>query len=459
MREITYAQAINEALRENMRRNNRVILMGEDIGLNEYTALRKDGTTFPAMIHSTAILRDGKPSGLRGFIIDITETKRLESQLQQAQKMEAVGTLAGGIAHDFNNLLQAVQGYADLLLLRKKQNDPDYNKLQEIIRVAKRGAELTQQLLTFSRKVESERRPLALNREVAAVKKLLERTIPKMVKVELQLADDPNIVNADPVQIEQVMMNLAVNATDSMPEGGKLTIATENVVLDEKYCEKYLEVKPGNYVLLTISDTGHGMDRETLEHIFDPFYTTKEVGKGTGLGLAMVYGIVKSHEGYIMCRSEPGEGTTFKIYLPALLDGTETTEEEAAEIPVKGGTETILLVDDEESLLGMGKDLLTRFGYTVLTSADGESALELFRQENKRIDLIVLDLIMPGMGGRRCLEELLKIDSHAKVLIASGYSPDEPTKEVLKAGAKGFVSKPYNMTQMLKADRDVLDQD
>jgi signal transduction histidine kinase len=242
--------------------------------------------------------------------------------------------LAGGIAHDFNNLLQTVQGYSELLLLGKEESEPVHKGLQEIIRAAKRGAVLIRQLLTFSRKEKSKRRPVVLNLEVATVKELLERTIPKRVEFELQLADDPRKVNADPIQIEQVIVNLALNATDAMPEGGKLTIATENVILGEEYCQKYLEVKPGNYVLLTVSDTGHGMDGETREHIFDPFYTTKEVGRGTGLGLAMVYGIVKSHEGYITCSSRPGEGTTFKIYLPAIVDEGETIEEEEAETPV-----------------------------------------------------------------------------------------------------------------------------
>ena len=385
--------------------------------------------------------------------------EKMEAQLLQAQKMEAVGTLAGGIAHDFNNLLQAVQGYAELLLMRKKEGEHGWRDLKEIIHAAKRGAELTQQLLTFSRKVESKKRPLDLNQEVEELRKLLERTIPKMIEVKLQLSDDLQAINADAVQLKQVLMNLAVNAKDAMPGGGSLLIETENVILDQEFCRKYAEVKPGDYVQLTISDSGHGMNKETVEHMFDPFYTTKEVGKGTGLGLAIVYGIIKDHEGYIMCHSEPREGTAFKIYLPALLDGMETTEEEPAETTVTGGTETILLVDDEVSLLGMGKDLLTRFGYTVLTSPDGESALELFQQEKERIDLVVLDLIMPGMGGRRCLEELLKIDSHAKVLVASGHSPDERTKEVLNAGAKAFVSKPYKFKQMLKAVREVLDRD
>ncbi|UCG13079.1 MAG: PAS domain S-box protein [Deltaproteobacteria bacterium] len=396
---------------------------------------------------------------------DITERKlarqekaKLERQLQHAQKMEAVGTLAGGISHDFNNLLQAVQGYAQLLLLDKDGDEPGYRELQEILRAAKRGGELTQQMLTFSRKVESHRRPIDLNQEVRGVKRLLERTIPKMIEIELLLVDNLWTVDADPVQMEQILMNLAVNAKDAMPEGGRLVIETENVFLDEEYCKAHLGAKAGGYVLLRISDNGHGIDRRTLEHIFEPFFSTKEAGKGTGLGLAMVYGIVKSHEGHIMCYSEPGEGTTFKIYLPVIerpSDGVELTE---AETPPPGGSETILLVDDEQSVRELGERFLSTFGYTVVVASDAESALELYREEQYRPELVILDLIMPGMGGSRCLEGLLEIDPEAKVLIASGYSPQGPTREILNAGAKGFVSKPYEVRQLLEAAREVLDE-
>jgi CheY-like chemotaxis protein len=375
--------------------------------------------------------------------------------------MEAVGTLAGGIAHDFNNLLQAIQGYTELLLIRKKEGESDWRELQEIIRASKRGAELTQQLLTFSRKVESKRIPLDLNQEVGELRELLERTIPKMIDVEFKLADNLKMVNADPVQLKQVLMNLAVNANDAMPEGGKLLIETQSVTLDQEFCRKYAEVKPGDYVLFSISDTGHGMAKETLEHIFDPFYTTKEVGKGTGLGLAIVYGIIKNHEGYITCYSHPEVGTTFRIYLPTLEPESVPLDVLIApkpEGPAKGGSETILLVDDEEFIRELGVDVLGRAGYTVLTAGDGENALKLYRQERARIDLVILDLIMPGMGGRKCLEELLTIDPHTRVLISSGYSPDGPTKGALDTDAKGFVSKPYDTSQLLQLVREILDR-
>jgi len=450
-----------ESLPETQTMINRV-LAGESFSGIETRRYTKEGKLIPVSI-SGAVLRDmdGNPVGSVINLRDISEQKNLEGQLQQAQKMEAVGTLAGGIAHDFNNLLQAIQGYTELLLMRKKEGESDWRELQEVIRASKRGAELTQQLLTFSRKVESKRRPLDLNQEVGELRELLERTIPKMIDVEFKLADNLKMVNADSAHLKQVLVNLAVNAKDAMAEGGKLLIETQSVTLDQEFCRRYAEVKPGDYVLFSISDTGHGMGKETLEHIFDPFYTTKEVGKGTGLGLAIVYGIIKNHEGYITCYSRPEVGTTFRIYLP-------TIEPEAVPVDVlivpepeglaTGGNETILLVDDEEFIRELGVDVLGRAGYTVLTANNGENALELYRQERARIDLVILDLIMPGMGGSKCLEELLTIDPHTRVLIASGYSPDGPTKGALDRGAKGFVSKPYDTNQLLQLIREILDR-
>lgn len=390
---------------------------------------------------------------------DVTQEEALEAQLLQAQKMEAVGTLAGGIAHDFNNLLQVIQGYSEVLLHGVNDDSSHQEALQKIHRSAKRGAELTEQLLTFSRKVQSERRPLDLNQEVEQVKNLLERTIPKMIEIELHLDETPAIVSADPVQVEQALMNLAVNAMDAMPEGGKITIETTRAILDEVFCKTHLGARPGEYVLLTISDTGHGMNKEILEHVFEPFYTTKEVGKGTGLGLAMVYGIVKTHEGYILCYSEVDSGTTFKIYLPALVQSGHWSEAGEGEDRPKGGDETIMLVDDEEYIRELGVELLSDVGYEVLTATDGEGALELYRKEQKRIDLVILDLVIPGMGGKKCYEEILKIDPQAKILIVSGYSVNGPGQEAMKAGARGFVGKPFDVYNILTTIRNILDEE
>jgi len=432
--------------------------LGQEVDNSERTLLTATGAEVPILKTATPILLSGQ-AHLLDIFIDITEKKKLEAQLQQAQKMEAVGTLAGGIAHDFNNILQAIFGYTQILLMGKEPSNPDYEKLEAIEKSAERASDLTKRLLIFSRKVESKLRPVDLNNEIEQVSQMLERTIPKMINIELHLSEDIKIINADPAQIEQIMMNLGVNARDAMPNGGRLMFETENMILDEEYCKTHSGSKPGQYVKLSISDTGQGMDKETLRHIFEPFYTTKETGKGTGLGLAMVYGIVKSHSGYIMCYSEPGEGTIFKIYFPIIEKEAERVESKEEKVPIKGGNETILLVDDEEAIRELAEDILTRFGYTVLMASDGETALEIYREKKEEINLVILDIIMPGMGGRKCLEELLKMNPKSRIIIASGYSMNGPNKEVLKAGAKGFISKPYDMKGMLKTVRKILDED
>jgi len=432
--------------------------LGQEVDNSERTLLTATGAEIPILKTATPILLSGQ-AHLLDIFIDITEKKKLEAQLQQAQKMEAIGTLAGGIAHDFNNILQAIFGYTQILLIGKEPSDPDYEKLEAIEKSAQRASDLTKRLLIFSRKVESKLRPMDLNNEIEQVSKMLESTIPKMITIELHLVENLKIINADPVQIEQIMMNLGVNARDAMPDGGRLIFETENVILDEEYCKTHLGARPGQYVKLSISDTGHGMDKEILRHIFDPFYTTKETGKGTGLGLAMVYGIVKSHSGYIMCYSEPDEGATFKIYFPVIEKETERVESKKEKVPIEGGNETILLVDDEEAIRELAEDILTRFGYKVLMASDGETALEIYREKKEEINLVILDIIMPGMGGRKCLEELLKMNPKSRIIIASGYFINGPAKEVLKAGAKGFISKPYDMRGMLQTVRKILDED
>jgi two-component system cell cycle sensor histidine kinase/response regulator CckA len=394
---------------------------------------------------------EGSVTGMVGLLMDITEQKMLQDQLQQAQKMEAVGTLAGGVAHDFNNLLQAILGYTDLLLLRMSESEKLCRELEQIKRSADRGAELTQQLLTFSRRVESKLRPTDLNHEVKQVYKLLQRTIPKMVNIELRLDEHLRTINSDPAQMEQIMMNLAVNAKDAMLEGGTLLIETKNVTLDEDFCRKHVGAKPGDFVCLRISDTGHGIGKDKLDKIFEPFFTTKESGKGTGLGLAMVYGIVKNHCGYILCDSEVGLGTSFEIYLPMIEQPCETSEDREQATPPLGGSETILLVDDEITIRDLGSQILSHFGYKVLTAPDGESALVLYRTGNEPVDLFILDLIMPGMGGKQCLEEILKIEPTARVLISSGHALDDSIKQVIESGTVGFIKKPWNSRQMLQA--------
>jgi PAS domain S-box-containing protein len=420
---------------------------------------KKDGTVFEEDASVSPIKNvSGKITNYVAVKRDITKEVSLQKQLFQAQKMEAIGTLAGGIAHDFNNLLQVTLGYSDLLLTEKSKADKDYADLQKINQSARSGADLVRRLLTLSRKVEPNPVPMNLNHQVLHTEKLLRRTIPRMIDIRLELADDLARINADPAQIEQIIMNLSVNARDAMGEEGTLTIRTENADLDAEYYRARAEAEPGDYVLLSVTDTGSGIEAETQQHIFEPFYTTKGIGKGTGLGLAMVYGIVKQHGGHITCSSKVGKGTTFKVYLPSLSTEIEEVAESLAEMPPLG-TETALVVDDEEFVRELGRRVLAKSGYTVLVASGCEDALGIYRSKQDEISIIILDLMMPGMGGKDCLKEILKINPEAKVLIASGYSGDETTKHCLESGAKGFVAKPYRAGVLLEQVRKTLDAD
>ena len=384
------------------------------------------------------------------------EYKKLEIQLQRAQKMEALATLAGGVAHDFNNILQAILGITQLLLMGKDEGDPDYKKFIQLEMAANKGSELTKQFLTLGRKIENKFYSLDLNSRIKEIKNLLRRTIPKMIHIELHLADNLKRIKIDAGQIEQIIMNLGINARDAMPDGGKLILKTENVTLNNY---QYNQFAPFNheYVLLTISDTGLGMSPEELDHIFEPFYTTKEPDKGTGLGLSMVYAIVKNHGGIIECSSKPGKGTTFKIYFPAANtdDRHSYPREEEGKEEISNGNETILLVDDERTILESVKEVLERYDYQVITAESGEEALSKFSHNS--IDMVILDVGMPGMGGIKCLYKLLKINNKARIIISSGYSMSETVNEALKLGAMAFVAKPYRLEEILKTVRNILD--
>lgn len=382
------------------------------------------------------------------------ERNRLQEQLQQARKMEAIGTLAGGVAHDFNNLLQAIGGYSEILLYEREEDNPDFKKLEAIKKACERAAQLVQQLLLFSRKAETEKKPLDLNHVIDQTHKILERTIPKMIDIELCLDDSLLKINADPVQLEQILLNLATNASDAMPDGGSLSITSENRVLEDN---NPLGAKAGPYVLLTVADTGCGMADDVVEHIFEPFFTTKEIGKGTGLGLASVYGIVEEHGGHITCNSESGRGTTFRIYFPGIANADCVEGISDIDTP-KEGAETILIIDDEESIRALASEAMERFGYTVTTASSGEEAVEIYSEKHNIIDLVILDIGMPGMGGYKCLQEIIRIEPHAKVIIASGYSGDGAIKKFLETGASAYVGKPYRMTSMLSKVRAVLNE-
>ena len=387
------------------------------------------------------------------------ENETLQAQLIQAQKMEAIGTLAGGIAHDFNNSLQAISSYIQLMKFEKARDSQDSNYLNKISNILKNANNLTKQLLTVSRKIESKLKPTDLNDQILQVQTLLERTIPKMIQIELDLGQDLKIIHADSGQIEQILLNLALNASHVMPDEGKITIKTRNFLLEEDVRKTHWGIDRGEYVVLEIADTGPGIEKEVQHHMFEPFFTTKAPGQGTGLGLSMVYGIVKNHHGHIECDSELGAGTRFNIYFPVsksenvLKDEISTKKEK---IPT--GNETILLVEDDESISDGAQRMLEHFGYTVITALYAEKAIEIYLAEQKGIDLIILALNMPGMGGRKCLERLLEIKPELKAIVTSGYSSAAMVEDIPKIGTIVFVEKPYLLEELLRVVRQVLDE-
>jgi two-component system cell cycle sensor histidine kinase/response regulator CckA len=389
----------------------------------------------------------------------------LRHQLLHAQKMEALGTLVGGIAHDFNNLLTIILGYSELLLIEKREDDSSVADLKKVIEAASSGAALVQRMLTFSEQTEAMLGPLNLNGEIESMKTLLSRTVPKNISFDLRLSEDLASIDGDAGQIQQVIMNLALNAVDAMPGGGKLTIETKNTILEEDCSKNHSGIKPGNYVLLAVSDNGRGMGNETMERMYDPFFTTKnrDFTKGTGLGLAIVHGIVQGHGGRITCSSEFGKGTRFELFFPALsskeLIGEESAENSTGATPSAHGSETILLVDDDEMVRDLGVRILKKAGYKALTASNGKEGLAVYERKAEKIALVILDLIMPEMGGEQCLEEILKISPKAKILISTGYSSsDEMTRMRIEALASGFVAKPFALSDMLRTVREILDR-
>jgi PAS domain S-box-containing protein len=427
------------------------IVGGEEIGLNEYTAMRKDGSKFPIMIHSAPIVRNGEILGLRGFIIDITDRKkteeerlRLETQFHQAQKMETIGTLAGGIAHDFNNLMTTILGNTSLMLFDIDNSHPHYALLKNIERQINRGAELTTQLLGYARKGKYLVKPVSLNQIIEESAAAFGRTR-KEITIGYELADDLLAVEADQGQIQQVLLNLFVNAADAMPTGGKLMLKTSNATHNDIKSKEYQPVA-GDYLRLSVSDTGIGMDEKVRQRIFDPFFSTKETGKGTGLGLASVYGIIKNHGGYIEVQSQKGQGSQFSIFLPASAKQVPTIAESAPEI-IKGSG-TILMVDDEEMVLDVGAQVLKKLGYTVLESNNGRNAVELYKKLQDKINLVVLDIVMPDMGGAEVYDRLKEINPDVKVLLSSGYSIDDQAREIMERGCDGFIQKPFSLKAM-----------
>ena len=457
LQEIPFAMLVDRSSTDSIQENAESIL--KEKGPNCHLGVRildSKQRKVELEINSSPITHDGRNAVLISAR-DLTGRKQLELQLRHAQKMEAIGTLAGGMAHEFKNVLQLILGLTELLLNNKTEQHPDYLRLSRILQSVERANQLTYQLLTFSRRIESALKQVNLNNLVKKIVELLRSTLPKMMDIQLQLSPDLHAVKADPVQVEQIIMNLCINARDAMPEGGQLILTTENVVFDEIFCRNHLGAVPGKYACVGVTDTGSGMESETLAHIFEPFFTTKEVGKGTGLGLAIVYGIVKNHGGYISCDSKWGQGTTFLIHFPAVH---EVQGAQGMKLPDSqenwSGKETLLLVDDEEIILDSARELLEPYGYTVLTAKQGEEALALLHHHNITVDLVLLDLNMPGMGGEKCLEELRKTYPAIKILITSGYPVRGDRRKLIEEDASGFLSKPYKLKDLLKKLREIL---
>jgi signal transduction histidine kinase/DNA-binding response OmpR family regulator len=387
---------------------------------------------------------------------DITERQQLEAEVRVSQKMDAVGTLAGGLAHDFNNLLQVIIGYSELVSRSFCPEDKAYQHLETVREAAWRGSEISRQLLSVGRKTESKKEPVQLIPIVESVSKLLERTIPKMIVQQLDLSEDLWPVNADCAQLEQVLMNLAVNAGHAMPTGGKLTFEARNIALGSEYGRIHSDIEPGDYVMLAVTDTGCGMDAETQSHIFEPFFTTRAPDKGTGLGLSMVYGIVKAHEGHLLCYSEVGKGTTFKIYIPAHEGIAEANKSPENDEQTMSGDEIILLVDDEPAIRHVAKKLLNKAGYEVIQASNGQEALDVHANESRAIDLVILDLNMPVMGGLECLDSLQARAPELPVLLASGFACSDESTDRLNDKVH-YLSKPYHATELLQKVREMLD--
>ncbi len=397
---------------------------------------------------------EGRSMGTLFILRDISEKKRLEAQLHYIERMEAIGTLAGGIAHDFNNLMMGMLGNISLILYDIGPDDPYYERLKTVEKLIQSGSELTSQLLGYARKGKYELRPINLNKIIKECSTTFGRARKEIV-IQAELADDLFSVKADEAQIGQVFMNLFINAGDAMPGGGELFLQTMNVTHKEMRGKPYTP-RPGKYVMIKVKDNGTGMDQKTITRIFEPFFTTKEVGRGSGLGLASVYGIIKGHGGYVDVESEKGHGSVFSVYLPA----SEASIRKPLMISgsIEEGNETILLVDDEEIIIDVGVQLLERLGYTVLEARSGEAAIRIYEENKDKIDMIILDIIMPNIGGGEVYDKIKKIDPNVKVLLSSGYSINGQATEILKKGCNGFIQKPFNMKNISKKIREVLNE-
>jgi len=433
----------------------------------EYTYCKKDGTTLTVLAEDRLLKgRTSEIIGIRTTIQDITEFKRaeekltsLQKQLHQAQKMEVVGRLTGGIAHDFNNILTIIKGYTQLSLRGLKENDPVRENVKEVNKAAERATDLIRQLLAFSRKQIMEKRVLDLNTLLQNMNKILRRAVGEDIELESVLADDLGRVKADPGQIEQVIMNLVVNARDAMPSGGKLTIETANVELKELDVNSHIGAAPGRYVKLSVSDTGIGMSPEVKDHVFEPFFTTKEKDKGTGLGLSVVYGIVKQTGGNIWVYSEPGQGTVFKIYLPRVYELLEELKERVDVGELPHGSETVLVVEDDDQLRKLIVQVLQEHEYKTLEASCGDDALAICKEQKEPIHLLLVDVIMPRMNGVQFVEQYRALNQVFKVLYMSGYEESVIMHPEVLVRGTSYIRKPFTAQSLARKVREVLDQD
>ncbi len=421
----------------------------------EATWKKKDGTRIRVQLSVRASRnQDGQVEFYEAFVRDITNQRQLEAQLAQAQKMEAIGRLAGGVAHDFNNLLTVILSYSELLLEDLPAGSSDRDDVTQIRKAAQGASELTGQLLAFSRQQVLQPKVVDLNAAVSGMERLLTRVLPEDIKLRCTTASDTGTIRVDPGQLEQVIMNLAVNARDAMPTGGLLTIETANVDLDAAYLQAHPLAKPGRYVMLAVTDTGTGMDAATQARIFEPFYTTKEIGKGTGLGLATVQGIVQQSGGFIWVYSEPDHGTVFKIYLPR-VDEPASTGDAATAAPTRG-TETVLVVEDVPAVRAVTREMLKRYGYNVLEAADGPTALQLAAGYAEPIDLLLTDVVMPEMNGRDLADRIQAARPATKVLFMSGYTDDAVVRHGILQDGIAYLQKPFTPGSLATKVREVL---
>ncbi|MDY7009279.1 MAG: ATP-binding protein [Planctomycetota bacterium] len=418
-----------------------------------HTHYNADGNEHVVEISAAPIINEmGEVIQVVESFRDVTERKRIESQLRQSVKMEAIGRLAGGIAHDFNNMLAIIQGYADLMLKSMDQDSRHYEDVQSIRAAAKRAATLTRQLLAFGRKQTIQPRVIDLNEIITDTDSMLRRIIGEDIELITILGENPWCVKVDPIQVaEQVIINLAANAREAMPDGGKLTIETSNVTLDADYARRHAEVTPGDYVMLTVSDTGVGMTEEIKSHIFEPFFTTRETGKGTGLGLSTVYGVVKQSGGYIWVYSEPGKGTTFKIYLPRVVTPVERMKHEYEPENVPRGNETIMVAEDESSVRKMTCRMLRDQGYIVLEASDGKEAIRAAEGfTGGEIHMLITDVIMPHMSGKDLVGRVKTIHPNIKVLFVSGYTDNAIVHHGVLDEGVNFLVKPFSTRQLAR---------